>query len=88
MSRVYTKDSSDEHVPYCDTLVSFNCEIHCNNHVLNDMIQKPTTSDAEVSSLYQFWLFFLFMILSWVGMAVVVSVGDAICFDMLGMFLI
>lgn len=41
-------------------------------------------SNSQVTQLYQFWLFFLFMALSWAGMAVVVSVGDAICFGLLG----
>jgi hypothetical protein len=40
----------------------------------------------NVADLYQFWLFFLLMVLSWISMAVVVSIGDAICFEMLGKF--
>lgn len=34
--------------------------------------------------MYQFWLMFILLIISWAGMAVVVSVGDAIAFEMLG----
>lgn len=41
-------------------------------------------NDGNVTDLYQFWLFFLLMVINWVSMAVVVSVGDAICFEMLG----
>jgi hypothetical protein len=41
-------------------------------------------NDVNVTGFYQFWLFVLLMVLSWVSMAVVVSVGDAICFEMLG----
>lgn len=48
------------------------------------MISGGKIPDTEVTSYSQFWLFFLCLALSWVGMAVVVSVGDAICFEMLG----
>ena len=41
-------------------------------------------NDGNITDFYQFWLFFLLMVISWVSMAVVVSVGDAICFEMLG----
>jgi len=40
--------------------------------------------DLNIADFYQFWLFLLLMVLSWVSMAVVVSIGDAICFEMLG----
>lgn len=38
----------------------------------------------SVWSLPQFWAFFACLVLSWMGMAVVVSLSDAICFYMLG----
>lgn len=41
-------------------------------------------ADSSVLGLPQFWMFFVFLVLSWIGMAVVVSLGDAICFQMLG----
>lgn len=53
------------------------------NRVMN-VISEPSIYDDEASSLPQFRSFFLALALSWVGMAVVVSVGDAICFDLLG----
>jgi MFS family permease len=58
------------------------CEVQCNDEAVMDVITSAT--DDEVKASYQFWMFFLFMIFSWVGMAVVVSVGDAICFELLG----
>jgi len=48
------------------------------------VFRDSTVNDENVTDIYQFWLFFLLMIISWVSMAVVVSVGDAICFEMLG----
>lgn len=48
------------------------------------VLSEPSIYDDEATSLPQFRSFFLALALSWVGMAVVVSVGDAICFDLLG----
>jgi hypothetical protein len=50
------------------------------------VFRNTAVNDVNVADLYQFWLFFLLMVLSWIGMAVVVSIGDAICFEMLGKF--
>lgn len=49
-----------------------------------NVISEPSIYDSEASSLPQFRSFFIALALSWIGMAVVVSVGDAICFDLLG----
>jgi hypothetical protein len=48
------------------------------------VFRDSAASDGNITDVYQFWLFFLLMVISWVSMAVVVSVGDAICFEMLG----
>ena len=62
-----------------------NCIFSCpNSQLISDTISETKISDDKVTSLYQFWLFFCFLIISWAAMAVVVSVGDAICFEMLG----
>jgi hypothetical protein len=50
------------------------------------VFRNAAVKDINVTDFYQFWLFFLLMVVSWVSMAVVVSVGDAICFEMLGKF--
>jgi hypothetical protein len=50
------------------------------------VFRNTAVNDVKVADLYQFWLFFLLMVLSWISMAVVVSIGDAICFEMLGKF--
>ncbi|EAT36448.1 AAEL011465-PA [Aedes aegypti] len=61
-----------------------SCQVKCNNSEIMEAVTQSKIPDSEAKGLYQFWLLFLFLILSWAGMAVVVSVGDAICFDMLG----
>lgn len=60
------------------------CDASCNNSNVMKAISPPELHDKDVGHLYQFWLFFLCMAVSWAGMAVVVSVGDAICFGLLG----
>lgn len=75
--------NSDVVNPSCSAVRHLMCDTFCNNTVINNMI-TVNEEIGDVAGLYQFWLFFLLMILSWVGMAVVVSVGDAICFGMLG----
>lgn len=60
------------------------CDITCNNAELNAMLTASKIPDNQVTGFYQFWMFFMCLVVSWIGMAVVVSVGDAICFEMLG----
>ncbi|OWR42756.1 hypothetical protein KGM_206793 [Danaus plexippus plexippus] len=58
-----------------------SCEIECDNEMVNELF---STSDVKQSEYgLQFWLFFLMMIISWVGQAVVVTFADAICFGLL-----
>jgi MFS family permease len=59
------------------------CETDCENAAFAELVTVTKMTDKEVIHLYQFWMFFLFLIISWVGMAVVVSLGDAICFEMI-----
>uniref|UniRef100_A0A336LKW0 CSON013643 protein n=2 Tax=Culicoides sonorensis TaxID=179676 RepID=A0A336LKW0_CULSO len=63
-------------------LFDIDCKISCNDSDVTDII-APGISDKEAYGLYQFWLLFILLIVSWAGMAVVVSVGDAIAFEML-----
>jgi MFS family permease len=63
-------------------IFSMNCEVKCDDQSVTEVLSGAT--DAQVKSTYQFWAFFSLLIISWAGMAVVVSVGDAICFEMLG----
>lgn len=50
---------------------------------LESVLKSNSISDGDIVDYYQFWLFLILMIISWVGQAVVVSVGDAICFELL-----
>lgn len=60
------------------------CTGTVNDTNVMDLLVEPTINDANVTHYSQFWYLFAALALSWVGMAVIVSVGDAICFDLLG----
>ncbi|XP_038216332.1 major facilitator superfamily domain-containing protein 6 [Zerene cesonia] len=62
------------------------CEISCNNAQINELLQAAADSTSEETNQYtkQFWLFFMLMLISWVGQAVTVTFADAICFNLLG----
>lgn len=60
------------------------CDIECDDFNVNEILASPVIRNEDVYSLYQFWVFLVLMVVAWVGQAVVVSVGDAICFEMLG----
>lgn len=62
--------------------VEINCDVRFDDETANEVFAGAT--DEQVKSTYQFWSFFMMLIISWAGMAVVVSIGDAICFEMLG----
>lgn len=62
-------------------LFKSSCDVVCDDENVMEVITSAT--DEKIKASYQFWMFFFFMIFSWIGMAVVVSVGDAICFEML-----
>lgn len=64
--------------------LSHVCEMSCDSKVLRNLLESRKESVADVAGFYQFWLFFILAIFAWVGMAVVVSIGDAICFEILG----
>ncbi|XP_055382593.1 major facilitator superfamily domain-containing protein 6 isoform X2 [Condylostylus longicornis] len=67
------------------SLFKSKCELICEDKfIMTTLAEGDTTHNESVSGLYQFWIFFSLLITSWAGMAVVVSVGDAICFAMLG----
>ncbi|XP_067642983.1 major facilitator superfamily domain-containing protein 6 isoform X2 [Eurosta solidaginis] len=61
------------------------CQMECTDAYLNNqLMQYKPIQNGDVTNMYQFWYFFLMLIVSWIGMAVVVSIGDAICFTILG----
>lgn len=67
--------------------ISTVCDVECDDYDLNNMVTQTTVSDEDVYNKSQFWIFLMLMILGWVGQAIVVSVGDAICFELLGNFI-
>lgn len=64
-------------------ILKSSCNVNCDDANVMQVISTSATDD-QVKGSFQFWMFFAFLILSWIGMAVVVSVGDAICFGLLG----
>ncbi|XP_063837485.1 major facilitator superfamily domain-containing protein 6 [Ostrinia nubilalis] len=76
------------HYPNCmpGELFHTSCDITCNNTELNEIFAAANESENNQGTKYtkQFWLFFMLMIISWIGQAVVVTFADAICFNLLG----
>lgn len=62
------------------------CEINCNYYKLNDLTKAEEDGNNDVVGMYQFWMLLLLLILGWSAQAVVVSVGDTICFALLGKY--
>ncbi|CAH2229931.1 jg19018 [Pararge aegeria aegeria] len=87
--------SGSIHYPYCgsraayqvrDELFHSTCNISCDHEMVNELFKSASDSQTDGQTQYttQFWLFFTFMIVSWIGQAVVVTFADAICFNLLG----
>lgn len=70
--------------PVCSTKILTNCNADCNDYSINEIVSVITINDDEVYDLYQFWVFLSLMILGWVAQAIAVSIGDTICFELLG----
>ncbi|KAJ1524888.1 hypothetical protein ONE63_009752 [Megalurothrips usitatus] len=72
-------------IPYCNgSLQKLQCNAICDNSAVMDLITRPADDNHNPALSYQFWLFFLLLIVAWSSIAVVASVGDTICFGMLG----
>lgn len=67
-----------------DRSLKLQCKGEGSDQRIMNVITEPSIYDNDATSFPQFWKFFFGLAFSWVGMAVVVSVGDAICFDLLG----
>ncbi|XP_059062995.1 major facilitator superfamily domain-containing protein 6 [Achroia grisella] len=81
------------HYPICKSkaiyqleyeLFHASCEINCNNSLLNEIFDAASDNNDSTEYTKEFWLFFMLMITSWIGQAVVVTFADAICFHLLG----
>ncbi|KAJ9601320.1 hypothetical protein L9F63_000542 [Diploptera punctata] len=58
-----------------------NCSMACDSHSVNQLLESPAVVSNHVSQLC---LFFVLLILSYLTRVVATSVGDAICFQLLG----
>nr|CAH7760399.1 unnamed protein product [Callosobruchus chinensis] len=67
-----------------DSNMFTTCVLQCDDYDIMQMVTKPSIADSETYNMYQFWFFLAFMVLMWVSMAITVSIGDAICFELLG----
>nr|XP_012227853.1 PREDICTED: major facilitator superfamily domain-containing protein 6 [Linepithema humile]XP_012227854.1 PREDICTED: major facilitator superfamily domain-containing protein 6 [Linepithema humile]XP_012227855.1 PREDICTED: major facilitator superfamily domain-containing protein 6 [Linepithema humile] len=73
-----------DETPVCGNLLRTPCNAICHdNSAFNHLLQEAKNSHTRHST-YQFHLFLWAAIISWIGMAVVVNIADAICFDLLG----
>lgn len=70
--------------PHGTPSLSAQCEARCNDARAMHTITDQQLDDRHSWAVPQFWAFFACMVLSWTGMAVVVSLSDAICFHVLG----
>ena len=63
------------------------CNTVCNSATVMSYIQKPITETLQEPyySTIQFQMLFGLMIGAWASTAVVTSLGDSICFNLLGM---
>lgn len=86
VSVIALENGTIEEIPYCYQAVDVRCNITCEDSRLAELLSDDDGSGInDVVNLYQFWLLLFFLIWSWVGMAVVGSISDAICFELLGM---
>ncbi|XP_065348789.1 major facilitator superfamily domain-containing protein 6-A isoform X1 [Cloeon dipterum] len=70
-------------IPYCNNSISTSpCRVTCKEPVVNDVL-NVRTEEASATS-WSFIYFAFLMLTAWISMAVVTSIGDAICFDLLG----
>ncbi|KAI5702081.1 hypothetical protein M8J75_016378 [Diaphorina citri] len=82
--RFNSENKSTSHLPVCTNPIDVpQCSVSCDNPDLMSYLDSGSTPD-DVTNTAQFWTFFILLSLSWVGMAVVVSLGDTICFEILG----
>lgn len=70
--------------PVCTSAVRSSCGLECSDKDVDSLLLRSEIKDSDAYSTYQFWVFLLLMMTAWGGQAVAVSIGDAICFEMLG----
>uniref|UniRef100_A0A0A9XIF4 Major facilitator superfamily domain-containing protein 6 n=1 Tax=Lygus hesperus TaxID=30085 RepID=A0A0A9XIF4_LYGHE len=60
------------------------CDLLCTNPLLQEIVGKPTVTDAQVFSYPAFWMFAVCVLIARVATSCVNSLGDSICFKLLG----
>lgn len=80
---VVYNETTIEH-PYCTPETKLKCHAVCNSATVMGYIQKPVESSEPYYLTSQFQMLFGLMIGAWASTAVVVSLGDSICFNLLG----
>ena len=79
-------DDETHHIPYCKHETHTYCNIHCDDSKLTELLSQTNKEESHENfvNFYQFWVYLFLAIIGWVGMAVVTSVADAVCFEILG----
>ncbi|XP_046815965.1 major facilitator superfamily domain-containing protein 6 isoform X1 [Vespa crabro] len=73
------------HRPACKKLLKTSCIASCQHPALNELLHESDNYDISPTDFtYQFHFFLWTTIVSWICMAVVVSIADSICFNLLG----
>ncbi|XP_050548920.1 major facilitator superfamily domain-containing protein 6-like isoform X2 [Daktulosphaira vitifoliae] len=79
----FPKADSITYAPVCKIFTKTTCEVQCSSEIIMDLITSAKYN-GSVLELHQFWIFLIFVCLLWMSQAVVYSLGDTICFDLLG----
>ncbi|KAK2587718.1 hypothetical protein KPH14_003831 [Odynerus spinipes] len=78
-----TFSNGSSHTPACDKLLKTTCIASCQEPALHELLQE-SDNVSTTPLTYQFHLFLWAAIVGWICMAVIVSIADAICFNLLG----
>ncbi|XP_026666852.1 major facilitator superfamily domain-containing protein 6 [Ceratina calcarata] len=76
----------NKHKPACKHYARTLCTATCHDNPTFDEVfhEADVPQNITQNATYQFHSFLWATIISWIGMAVVVTMADAICFDLLG----
>ncbi|KAK0177252.1 hypothetical protein PV328_001324 [Microctonus aethiopoides] len=79
-------ENSELHLPICDSLFRTTCILNCSKSPdMDELLSKVSDKTNQYEThTYQFHSFLWAATIAWVGMAVVVTIADAICIDLLG----
>lgn len=76
--------------PFCDMKdkpMYTQCVANCTGvPEMKKIFNELDGKDSHLTTNYQFHLFLWSCVVSWIGMAVVTSIADSICYDILGIY--